>query len=72
MTYNGYANYETWNASLWIANDRLIYHTARNCYSYQNFVREMKGMGSTETGDGVRWDSVEIDDDEMDEVLAEL
>jgi len=28
-TYNGWANYETWNASLWNGNDEFINNTAK-------------------------------------------
>ena len=29
-TYNGYTNWETWNACLWIANDQSTYNYVRN------------------------------------------
>ena len=33
-TYNGWANYETWNAALWIGNDEFLYNTARACVEF--------------------------------------
>ena len=32
---NGWANYETWNASLWIGNDEFLYNTAKACVTYR-------------------------------------
>jgi hypothetical protein len=82
-TYNGWANYETWNASLWIGNDEFLYNTARACVEYAEgetpwikFVRCMTegqiGRFIGETGDGVRWDNPAIDAGEMDAMLEEL
>ena len=31
---NGWANYETWNAALWIGNDEFLYNTARACVEF--------------------------------------
>ena len=31
---NGWANYETWNASLWIGNEEFLYNTAKACVTY--------------------------------------
>ena len=28
-TYNGWANYETWNVALWLGNDESMYNLAR-------------------------------------------
>ena len=65
---NGWANYETWNASLWIGNDEFLYNTAKACVTYREgletpwdkFVRCMTdgqiGRHLVTTGDGVRWD----------------
>ena len=83
-TYNGWANYETWNASLWIGNDEFLYNTAKACVTYcgQNetpwdkFVRCMMdgdiGRFIGQTGDGVKWNHPLIDTDEMNEMLTEL
>ena len=35
-TFNGWANYETWNASLWIGNDEFLYNTAKACVTYRD------------------------------------
>ena len=70
--YNGWANYETWNASLWINNDEGLYTIALECTSYQQFMNVMIATESETTGDGVRWDDPKIDHDEMDEMLDEM
>ena len=80
---NGWANYETWNASLWIGNDEFLYNTAKACVQFAEgetpwtkFVRCMTegqiGRFIGETGDGVRWDNPAIDAGEMDAMLEEL
>ena len=83
-TYNGWATYETWNAALWIQNEDFLYNTAVACVQYcgenetpwDKFVRCMTqgqiGRLLWKTGDGVRWDSVAIDADEMNELFADL
>ena len=81
---NGWANYETWNASLWINNDEFLYNTAKACVIYREgletlwvkFVRYMMegeiGKFLGQTGDGVKWNDPAIDADEMNEMLWEL
>ena len=80
---NGWANYETWNASLWIGNAEFLYNTARACVKFAEgespwtkFVRCMTdgqiGRFIVETGDGVRSDNPAIDADEMTEMMKEL
>ena len=81
---NGWTNYETWNASLWISNKKFLYNTARACVTYcdpseqpwTKFVRCMTegqiGSFLGETGDGVRWDDASINADEMNEMMLEL
>ena len=83
-TYNGWANYETWNAALWIGNDEFLYNTAKACVEFcsddetpcEKFVRCMTegqiGRLLLKTGDGVRWDDPKIDAAEMVEMMTDL
>lgn len=83
-TYNGWSNYETWNAALWIGNDEFLYNTAKACVEYcgdnetpwVKFVRCMMegqiGRMLGQTGDGVPWNHPDISVDEMDKMMAEL
>jgi len=71
-TFNGWASYETWNASLWLGNDEFLYSIARRAYSWQNCIDLLMLHGITETDDGVAYSSVDIDTDEMEEMLAEM
>ena len=83
-TYNGWANYETWNAALWIGNDQFLYNTAKACVTYccvnetpwTKFIRCMTdgqiGRMLGATGDGVRWDDQRINAAEMVDMMAEL
>jgi len=83
-TFNGWANYETWNASLWISNDEFLYNTARACVTFaedgesvwSKFQRCMtdgqigRMLGKTE--DGVSWNDPSIDAAEMEEMMRDL
>jgi len=79
-TYNGWANYETWNASLWIQNDRFLYNTAKACVEfcettdtpYEAFIRCMDNCARTMTGDDVAWNDPTISHDEMNDMMYEL
>lgn len=83
-TYNGWANYETWNVALWIGNDEFLYNTAKACVTYCNdnetpwdkFVRCMTegqiGRMLGQTADGVKWNDPKIDADAMVEMMTDL
>jgi len=79
-TYNGWANWETWNASLWIGNSEFLYNTAKACVTFCEtndtpwaaFQRCMENCQRPLTGDGLRWDDPAIDAQEMEEMLWEL
>ena len=79
-SYNGWTNYETWNASLWIGNDEFLYNTAKACVKFCNeddtpyakFVRCMLNCESETTGDGVKWNDAQINSVEMNEMMEEL
>ena len=34
-TFQGWANWETWNAALWIGNDEFLYNTAKACVTFR-------------------------------------
>ena len=79
-SYNGYANYETWNVSLWMLNDEFLYNTAKACVEYCSkdetpYLKFIRCMGNCEcpaTGDGVRYDNLAVDVTEINNVMATL
>ena len=74
--YNGYRNYETWNAAVYIENNRDVYNKALNFVKsggtdYNKFLAS-SDLANGQTPDGVAWSSPRIDRKEMNEVLASL
>jgi hypothetical protein len=70
--FNGWANYETWNVSLWIQND---YETYRKCLgetSYDSCIPRLELLWGQMTPDGVRWMDGLINTQELDEMLTEM
>ena len=48
MSYNGYANYETWNVCLWISNDEGLHELAASCDDYGSFTEILKEVNTVE------------------------
>ena len=71
-TYNGWANYETWNVALWLQNDYALYKVACRYDSYDSLIPRLESEFGQITPDGVRWMDPTIDTDELDEMLADL
>mgnify|MGYP003142254839 FL=1 len=71
-TYNGWKNYETWNAVLWISNDEGLYETAKLAGNFGAFAQEMREIGDLETPDQVAWSDSGLDIDALDELIREL
>ena len=74
-TYNGWANYSTWNVALYIQNDEGLYHWAKEYrhHGYEAFAESLTECGGSQiTPDGVSWTHPELDTEELDEMMAEL
>ena len=70
-SYNGWADWTTWNVALWIRNDLCYYNIAKDCKDYMDFLYEMQYMiGSFATPDGADWGEANIE--EMNEVIEEI
>jgi len=71
-TYQGWANYETWNVALYIGNHYGLYNQARRSKTYQDLVNYLYKCGSTETPDGVKWTDTKIDGIAINKMMKDL
>ena len=71
-TFNGWANWETWNVALWIQNEYHIYKVARQYDRYDALIPRLERMMGQMTPDGARWMDPTIDTAALDEMLADL
>ena len=70
--YNGWANYETWNVSLWFQNDEGLYRLTQESKNYFQTVKTLSEFGITHTPDGVSYSNPVIEVPELDECLFGL
>ena len=75
-TYNGWANYQTWNVSMFINNDRFAYSSAvefmqdyKGRSPFQDFV---DSYGYLSTFDGVLLSDPKISKRELNSMMREL
>ena len=67
--YNGWSDWTTWNCALWIGNDEGLYHIAKSCVDYIDFINSIIDF-LPKTPDGSIWDEADVF--EMNEMMAEL
>ena len=68
-SYNGWANYETWNVALFINNDYGTYVIAKSVNNYNEFVT---AVPCKKTMDGVSLTNINIDKNELNGLITEL
>lgn len=71
-TYNGYANYATWNVSMYINNDESIYNFVNQFDTWKKCKQALNQLGITKTSDNISFDDPDLDTNELDEMLLEL
>lgn len=72
MSYNGWKNYETWNIAVWLSNDDKLYQLALEESNYNNLVERLCDLGITQTEDGVYFNDLSIDIEEINSLLSEM
>ena len=74
QTYNGWANYETWNVALWLGNHEEMYNLARMFaeHGYKSLSHHLVELYGAVTPDGVYWKHADLDIARLNEFLAGL
>ena len=54
-TFNGWANWETWNVALWIQNNEILYNAAKGYNRYNALIPRLELLCGQMTPDGARW-----------------
>ena len=71
-TFNGWANWATWNVALWLQNDERFYTVARQHDRYNALIPYLENQFGKMTPVGCRWMDPTIDTAALDEMLADL
>ena len=71
-TYNGWANYETWNVALWLQNQENLYYLCQDIGNYVDTIDMLKDEGIVETPDGVRYDDPKVNVIELNSEVFDL
>ena len=73
-TYNGWANYETWNVALWLSNDEGMYNLAKGYseHGYKSLSHVLEELYGAVTPDGVYWKHADLDIFALSDMLEEL
>ena len=71
-TFNGWANYETWNVALWINNDEFLNELAQEAGNYETFIQLADGCNYFETADGVDLLNRNIDIEAINEIVFDF
>jgi len=56
--YNGYKNWDTWNAYLWLCNEEDVYESLRRCWS-ENQLRDLYMAKFGKGFDGINEDAID-------------
>lgn len=78
MTYEGWANYQTWNVALWISNEEITYRQAllyvslHDDPSYDGLMDFYAHEWDLITPDGVSWTDPTLDHEALDEFIRGL
>ncbi len=76
-TYNGWANYATWNVALWIGNSEEIYRQVigllnSGVTSYSAISKCLSVLFGETTPDGALWEDENLNHAELNGMLLEL